>query len=104
MIATLAAGWLDPVNPVTCEICGTRGHAAVVGGKVYFQSALVPGSDISQPVENLPETLPHAFTLYLDTLAGKSVPLVGVREAAERNVVMEALYRAAAEGRTVTVG
>ena len=104
MIATLAAGWLDPVNPVTCEICGTRGHAAVIGGKVYFQSALVPGSDISQPVAELPEMLPHAFTLYLDALAGKRVPLVGVREAADRNLVMEALYRAAAEGRTVAVG
>lgn len=44
----------------------------------------------------VPEAWPHAFDLFLDAIAGKQdVPLVGVREAAARSAVMEALYEAA---------
>ena len=51
----------------------------------------------------MPKALPHAFDLFLDAVVGKAVPLVGVREAAYRVRVMEALYKAAASGTVVAV-
>ena len=65
----------------------------------------VSGIDmIADPVrakENLgylPENAPHAFQLYLDALCGRelALDLVSVREASDRSVVMEALYKASA--------
>ena len=40
--------------------------------------------------------LPHAFDLFLDALMGEDVPLISVKEAADRSAVMEAFYQAAA--------
>lgn len=93
---SLAAGWVDLANPVALELSGTQGYAWVVNGQLYFKSDLVPGADGKEPWANLPEPWPHAFELFLDAVVGKEgVPLVGVREAAYRSAVMEALYRAA---------
>jgi hypothetical protein len=48
------------------------------------------------PKNELPATLPHAFDLFLDAIAGKKdIPLVGPHEAAYRSAVMEAMYEAA---------
>ena len=94
IIGSLAAGWVDVANPVTCEISGTEGHAMVVNGSLYFQSPHVEGADGKAPWKELPAALPHAFDLYLDALEGKEVPLVSSLEAAERNAVMSALYEA----------
>ena len=100
--ATLAAGWVDVANPVSLLVSGTEGHAAVVQGKLYFQSKRVPEADGKEPWTRLPPELPHAFDLFLDALAGKrDVPLVTPREAAARSSVMEALYRGAAAGQWV---
>lgn len=104
MIATIAAGWVDCSNPVTIEICGTEGHALCMNGELYFQSSRVEGSSMAAPLKDLPEALPHAFDLFLDKLEGKEVPLVSVREAAERSIVMEALYKANGKEAFVTVG
>ncbi len=98
-IVSIAAGWVDCMNPVVCEISGTDGHAVVMNNQVFFQSSRVPDSDIAVPVTDLPDALPHAFDLYLDALEGKDVPLVSVREAALRNEVMEKIYTAAKENR-----
>ena len=59
----------------------------------------VAGADGQQPWTSLPAAAPHAFDLFLDALAGRPLPLplVTPREAAARNTVMEALYKAAAE-------
>jgi hypothetical protein len=85
---------VDLANPVSLLISGTEGHAYVVKGQLYFQSEHVPGADGQEPWTDLPADLPHAFDLYLDALEGKDVPLVGVREAALRSSVMEAMYEA----------
>lgn len=95
-IASVAAGWVDPVNPVSLEICGTEGHAWVVGGELFLHSAATPGADGKAPWRDLPEQLPHAFDLFLDAITGREdAPLATVREAASRSALMEALYAAA---------
>jgi len=43
-VGTLAAGWDDVANPVNFLVSGTEGHACVVAGKLYFQSAKVAGA------------------------------------------------------------
>jgi predicted dehydrogenase len=95
-LGTIAAGWVDVSNPVTLEVCGTEGHAHVVNGELYFQSATVAGADGKKPWRTLPAALPHAFELFLDAIAGQvDVPLVSAREAATRSAVMEAMYQGA---------
>jgi predicted dehydrogenase len=90
---SLAAGWVDLANPVALELSGTQGYAWVVNGQLFYKSECVPGADGKEPWTALPEPWPHAFELFLDALVGKDgVPLVGVREAAYRSAVMEALY------------
>lgn len=95
---SLAAGWVDVANPVTLVLSGTRGHAHVVDGQLYYTCEAVPGADGKTPWTSLPEMQPHAFDLFLDAISGKKdVPLVPVREAAYRSAVMEALYQGAKE-------
>ena len=103
-IGVLAGGWVDLDNPVPLLISGTEGHAYLCNGQFYFKSNHVAGADGKVPWADLPEDLPHAFELYLDALHGKDVPLVSAREAAMRNVVMEALYEAARTETWVTLG
>ena len=104
-VATIAAGWVDIANPVVCEICGTEGHAVYMNGALYFKSSRVEGADGQTPWTDLPPALPHAFDLYLDRiLDGKDVPLVSVREAAARNIVMARLYQADREKRLLPSG
>jgi predicted dehydrogenase len=95
-IGSLAAGWVDVAHPVSLILSGTEGHAHVVNGQLYFQSAKVTGSDGQAPWLDLPAPWPHAFELFLDAISGQpNIPLVTVREAAMRSVVMEAMYQAA---------
>jgi predicted dehydrogenase len=99
-IGVLAGGWVDLANPVPILISGTEGHAYVCQGQLYYKSAAlekagIVGADGKEPWTDLPENLPHAFELFLDAMLGQDVPLVGVREAALRSAVMEAMYEAA---------
>jgi len=104
MIATIAAGWVDSLNPVVFEICGTDGHAVVFNNQLYFQSGKVEGADGQTPWTDLPAAMPHAFELFLDALLdGKDVPLVNVNDAADRNVVMSGFYRSLTSGKWETV-
>ncbi len=104
VVATLAAGWVDVANPLELLISGTEGHAAIFNNELYFCSEHLEGADGQTPWQQLPPAAPHAFDLFLDALAGRPLPLplVTPGEAAARNVVMEALYRAAASGTTLT--
>ena len=103
-IATLAAGWVDVADPVTVQIAGTEGHATVVNGDLYFKSSHVEGADGKMAWTNLPAAWPHAFELFLDAVVGKTaVPLVTADEAAQRSVVMEALYKGADAGEWVGI-
>ncbi len=98
-IGTLAAAWDDVANPVSLLISGTEGHAAVINGQLYFQSSHVPGADGKSPWAEMPPSKPAGFEAFLDAISGKSgAELVGVREAAYRNAVVEALYEGARRG------
>jgi predicted dehydrogenase len=101
VIATLAASWDDIANPVSVQIAGTEGHAAIVNGKVHFESKHVQGSDIKKPLEKLPDAVPAGFEAFLDAVTGKKVDLVPVREAAARVAVMEAMYQAAQQQKSM---
>ena len=98
-VGTLAAGWVDLANPFQLLVSGTRAHAHVIDGTLYFKSEDIEGADGTEPWTDLPEGLPHAFDLFLDAVTGKSdVPLVTAREAALRSAVMEAMYHGAEHG------
>ena len=102
---TLSAGWLDVANPVTLQIAGTEGHALIVNDTLFFQSSRVPGSKIGQPWTSLPEQPKAPLHQFVDAVLGAAgQPLVPAREAAERVVVMEAMYRAARQSGWVEVG
>ena len=97
-IATLAASWDDVANPLQYQVAGTEGHAIVFNDAVYFQSKHEAGSDIKKPWDQLPEAKAAGFEAFLDAVTGKPAELVGVREAAARTAVMEALYQSARRG------
>jgi predicted dehydrogenase len=101
-IATLAAAWTDVANPVSFLLSGTDGHAAIINGQLHFQSKHCPQFDGTSPVRNaeLPKAQPAGFDLFLDAVVGKDVSnLVGVREAAYRVSVVEAMYEGSRTGR-----
>lgn len=83
------------MNPVTCEISGTEGFAYVRNGELFVKSSKLDGADGSSPWKELPaeRRTPSRFSSTLSK--ERSVPLVTADEAAARNVVMEAIYRAA---------
>jgi predicted dehydrogenase len=102
-VGTLAAGWVDVANPVQLILSGTEGHAHIVDGTLYYESANVAGAVGEQPWTPLPDAWPHAFELFLDAVTGKpDVPLVTPHEAAARSAVMEAFYRGAGARTWVT--
>ena len=102
-IGTLAAAWDDVENPVSLLVSGTEGHAAIISGRLHFKSSKVEGMDGSQPLRTAELPGPQAAGLdaFLDAAQGKPAQLVGVREAAYRSAVMEALYIGAKEERWV---
>ena len=42
---TLSGGWVDVMNPVTCEISGTEGFAYVRNGELFVKSSKLDGAD-----------------------------------------------------------
>ncbi len=93
-IGTLAAGWVDVLRPQSILVSGAEGVAYVDDGKLFVQSANLPGTDGGEWTD-LPEALPHAFDLFLDAIKGEDVALISAKEAADRSAVMEAFYQAA---------
>ena len=94
VIGTIAAGWVDVLQPQSILVSGTEGVAYVADGALYVQSANLPGTDGGEWTD-LPEALPHAFDLFLDAIKGEDAPLISAKEAADRSAVMEAFYQAA---------
>jgi predicted dehydrogenase len=75
-----------------------------VNGILYFESKKVAGSKASEPWTSLPTGPKAPLDQFVDAVLGKpDQPLVAPREAAERVVVMEAMYEAARTGRWVSV-
>ena len=104
-VGTLAAAWDDLSDPVSFQVSGTEGYAAIIQGNLHFQSKKA-GFDGSQPVRKseMSAPLPHAFELFLDAIGGKkNLPLVTAKEAAYRSVVMDALYSGSAKGQWIKV-
>jgi predicted dehydrogenase len=93
VIGTLAAAWDDVANPVSYLVSGTKGHAAIIDGKLVVNGAEAPTV----------EAVSGGFGAFLDHLEGKPTELVTAREAAERSVTMEAIYIGAQEGRWVSL-
>jgi predicted dehydrogenase len=95
-IGTLAAGWVDIEDPVQLVISGTEGHALIQDNHLYYRSKYVPSADSKEPYTKLPPAARPPMHQFLDAVAGaKDQPLVAPREAAQRVVVMEAMYNAA---------
>ncbi len=99
---TVAASWVDLDNPAQLVISGTKAHAVVVNGELYYKCEEIAGADGRTPWADLPEPLPHAFELFLDALEGQEVPLVTPREAARVVAVMDAMYEGSARKAWVT--
>ncbi|HEV7302179.1 MAG TPA: Gfo/Idh/MocA family oxidoreductase [Tepidisphaeraceae bacterium] len=98
IIGTLAASWVDTTDPLSYQITGTEGHAAIIKGQLFFSTKHDAKYDGKQPVDpaDMPKGLPHAFELFLDAITGKKdLPLVKPRDAAYRSAVMEAMYEGA---------
>ena len=93
VLGTLAASWDDIANPITFQVSGTEGHAAVINGELHFQSTHEKDSDIKQPWRDLPAAQPAGFEAFLDAVSGKEAELVTAKEAASRSAAMEAMYR-----------
>ena len=105
-VATFAAGWNDISDPTEMEICGTAGHAIIFGGQLYVEGAAFGDAKITVPYPGeIGDSLPSGLDAFLHTLTTgeRGAGLVTVGEAAYRNVVMEALYKAAAAERWVSV-
>jgi predicted dehydrogenase len=91
----IVATWVNPSNPIQVEIAGTKGHAMIVGGRLYFQSQNVPGSDLDRPVpdDQLPPGLISPVDMFLKAARGEKVSsMITAKEAAARVSVMEAIY------------
>ena len=104
IIGTLAASWVDIADPVSLQISGTQGNAALIRGELYFKCPRI-GSDGDAPWKDLKAGPVAPLQQFLDAVAGATgMPLVPVREAAARVAVMEAAYTSARTGATVKVG
>lgn len=104
IIGTLAASWVDISDPVTLQISGTEGNAAIVKGELFFKCAQVRGADGNQPWTDLPHAPVLPLLQFVNAVAGQpGMPLVSVREAAARVAVMEAAYRSSSVGSSVKV-
>jgi len=104
VIGTLAASWVDVSDPVTLQISGTEGNAAIVKGELFYKCARVKGADGDKPWTDLPPGSATPLQQFVNAVLGQpGMPLVPVREAAARVAVMEAAYRSSKAGLTVSV-
>ncbi|HSH95689.1 MAG TPA: Gfo/Idh/MocA family oxidoreductase [Roseimicrobium sp.] len=102
---TLGAGWVDVEDPVQLLVSGTEGHASIVNGQLFIKSKNIPGADGKTPFKDLPAGPQLPMHQWINAIAGqKDQPLVTPREAAERVVVMEAMYAAAKGHKWIKVG
>ena len=90
--------------PLTAEVSGTKAYAYVIKDDLYLVSDDIKDANANIPFKDVPESLPHAFDLFLDSVhSGESTNLVTPKEAAYRSTVMEAIYEAAATRKWVNV-
>ena len=105
MTGTIAAGWVEPENPVSLLVTGTEGHAVVFNDRLYLRTKKVQGADGARPWGKLPPGPDHPLLQFVSAVAGrKDMPLVTAREAAQRVKVMEAMYLSKQQGKWVELG
>ena len=104
VVASIAAGWVDLDMPLTAEVSGTKAYAYVMKDDLYLVSDDIKDAHGKSPFKDVPERLPHAFELFLDSVnSGEKTNLVSPKEAAYRSTVMEAIYEAAATRKWINV-
>jgi predicted dehydrogenase len=97
IVGTLAAGWDDVADPVRMQVAGTKGHATL------GTELLIADADGKFAPAELLEPASSGFDAFLDFLDGKEVSLVTAKEAAQRDITMDAIYRGAESGTWVDV-
>ena len=113
-IATLAASWVDLVEPASLLITGTKGHAVIRNApgmphndwdnELFLLTDAVHGAAGKEPWTDLPAALPRPLEQFIDAVVhGKQDHLVSVREAAYSSYVMEMISTAAAERRWLPI-
>ena len=104
VVASIAAGWVDLDMPLNAEVSGTKAYAYVMKDDLYLVSDDIKDAHGKSPFKDVPERLPHAFELFLDSVnSGEKTNLVSPKEAAYRSTVMEAIYEAAATRKWINV-
>ena len=107
-IATLAASWVDLVEPTSLLISGSKGHAVMRNApgmrqndwdnELFLLSPSVDGATGKEPWSDLPAPMPRPLEQFIDAVVhGERSHLVSAREAAYASYVMEVISRAAAE-------
>ena len=113
-IATLAASWVDLVEPLALLISGSKGHAVIRNApgmphndwdnELFLLSPSVDGATGTEPWTDLPAPLPRPLEQFIDAVGhGERSRLVSVREAAYSSYVMEVISKAAAERRWLPI-
>ena len=113
-IATLAASWVDHIEPSSLLITGTEGHAVIRNApgmphndwdnELYLLTDAVDGATGKEPWTDLPAALPRPLEQFIDAVVrGGGNNLVSVREAAYSSYVMEMISTAAAERRWLPI-
>ena len=113
-IATLAASWVDHIEPSSLLITGTEGHAVIRNApgmphndwdnELYLLTDAVDGATGKEPWTDLPAALPRPLEQFIDgVVRGAGNNLVSVREAAYSSYVMEMISQAAAERRWLPI-
>lgn len=97
VLGTIAAAWDDVADPIRLQVSGTKGYATL------GSDLMVAGPDGKFAKVEAGEGAPAGFSAFLDHLEGKKVDLVTSREAAMRDIVMDAIYEAAQSHKWVEV-
>ena len=97
VVGTLAAGWVDPKDPLDFTIWGTEGYAYLTrDDKIIFSCKSVNNGETITETTMPVASMPHPFVQFLENVEGKgSYELVTAQEAAYVNIVMSAIYRGA---------
>ena len=103
LIASIAAGWIDIAQPYTIFLSGTKAHARTTNEQLIINENK-EGKKIERIEENLPETLPHAFDLFLNSLIDNNTKnLITPLEAALRSSIMESIYQSEKEKKWINI-
>ena len=84
-------------------VSGTKAHARTTNEQLIINENK-EGKKIERIEENLPETLPHAFDLFLNSLIDNNTKnLVTPTEAALRSSIMESIYQSEKEKKWINI-